>query len=134
MKKLKQNALSVIALTLLFCTASFAQTGGGKAVRVKFAKGANSAVYTGTISHSSDAYYLTAKRGQTMTIKVSGTGEPAFHLGTVPRGSRNSDDYQPISEKDLKSYKYKVATDLDLAILVGTIRGSSSYKITITIK
>ena len=91
-------------------------------------------MYDGAVSHSSDAYFLSARRGQILTIKISGSGEPAFHLGTVPKGSANADSYTPISEKDLTTYRYKIATDLDLAILVGAIRGSSSYKLTIAIK
>lgn len=134
MKILKTKLLFIIVVLLLAASAVAAQTGGGKAVRVKFPKGASSAAYTGTISHSSDAYFLSARRGQTLTIKVTGSGEPALHLGTVPVGSRDSSRYQPITEDDLKTYTYKIATDLDLAILVGAIRGSSSYKLTITIK
>jgi hypothetical protein len=134
MKILKLNALSIIALTLLSCATAFAQTGGGKSVRVKFAKGASSAVYTGTVSHSSDAYFLSARRGQIITIKIGGSGDPAFHLGKVPKGSKDAADYESINGEDLKSLTYKINTDDDLAILVGAIRGSSSYKLTITIK
>lgn len=134
MKILKLNALPIIALILLYCATALAQTGGGKAVRVKFAKGASSAVYSGTVSHSSDAYLLSARRGQTITIKIGGSGEPAFHFGKVPKGSRDAADYESINGKDLRSLTYKINTDDDLAILVGAIRGSSSYKITITIK
>ena len=135
MKKLNLKFLSIaFILLLLFTAATFAQTGGGKGVRVKFKKGSNSATYAGTVSHSSDAYFLSVRRGQTLKIKISGSGEPAFHLGTVPKGSRNIEAYTPITEKDLTTYTYKIATDLDLAIPVGAIRGSSSYKLTITIK
>lgn len=134
MKKLKLNALSIIALMLLFCATALAQTGGGKAVRVKFAKGASSGIYTGTVSHSSDAFLLSVRRGQTITIKIGGTGEPAFHLGKVPKDSKDAADYESINDKDLKSLIYKINADGDLAVLVGAIRGSSSYKLTITIK
>lgn len=131
---MKLKILLIAAFILLFSFSNYGQTGGGKAVRVKFARGKSSAVYTGTVSHSSDAYFLSAKRGQTLTIKIGGSGEPAFHLGTVPKGSKNSDDYAAINSKDLKTLVYKIDTDDDIAILVGAIRGASSYSITITIK
>jgi hypothetical protein len=131
--KLK-NLVITAAVLAAFSISAYAQTGGGKSERVRFAKGAKSGTYAGTVSHSSDAYFLTAKRGQTLIVKITGSGEPAFHLGTVPPKSQNSNEYKPISSKDLKTYTYKINTDDDIAILVGAIRGSSSYKLTITIK
>lgn len=134
MKKLQKRLLIVFGILLFSVISANAQTGGGKAVRVKFARGAVSAKYKGTVSHSSDVYILTAKPGQTLTIKIGGTGEGSFHIGTVPAGSKNSDDYTPISSEDLKSYTYKIETKDDVAILVGAIRGSANYILIITVK
>jgi hypothetical protein len=89
-----------------------------KSRQSKVKKGANSFVYSGTVSYSSDAYYLSARREQTMTIRVSSNGEPAFHVDTVSKGSQNSDFYKPISEEELKIFNFKINTD-DIAILVG---------------
>ena len=134
MRKQVKDLLLVFTILVSFSFFAFGQTGGGKGVRVKFKKGANAAVYTGTVSHSSDAFFLSARRGQTIIIKIGGSGEPAFHLGKVPKGSKDAADYESINDKDLKSLTYKVSTDDDIAVLVGAIRGSSSYKLTITIK
>lgn len=131
---MKRKILLAITFTAIFSLFTFGQSGGGKAVRVRFAKGASAAKYKGTASHSSDAYFLSAKRGQTLIVKISGSGEPAFHLGSVPRGSTNSQNYNSINSTDLKTLTYKINTDDDLAILVGAVRGSASYTLTITVK
>lgn len=127
-------ALAMLALTF---TATYAQTGVGKSRRVQFKKGARTVTMTGTISRTYDGYVLSARRGQSVVIKVTGKGAPNFSIGTVPAGtslSSISGKYKPkIWTPNLNSETYVVDSADDVAILVGSKPGTS-YRLTISIK
>ena len=129
--------LKITFLLLAFCVFSvsvFAQQ-ASRNIEVKFRKGAISRTYSDNVSRSVNTYYLRARRGQTLTVKITSPGNIArFHVGTISPGSRDESDIKFIAEGDLTYYKYKINTDDEIAIPVGAIRNGSSYKLTITIK
>lgn len=122
---------ALLGLALLVIPARAQQS---KNIEVKFQKGQNSRTYQDAVSRTVDTYFLRAKRGQTLTVRISSPGNVArFHLGTVGRGARNPDKINHINDADLSSLTWKIDTDDDLAIPVGAIRGGTSYKLTISV-
>ncbi len=64
-----------VVVTFVACYSAFGQ-GGGKAEpnRIQFATGKSSITLTGTLSNSQEMEYVfTAKKGQTVTVKMSNT-------------------------------------------------------------
>ncbi|NOT47339.1 MAG: hypothetical protein HOP17_06265 [Acidobacteria bacterium] len=73
---LLQRTILPGVVCLIVANAVFAQ-GGGKAEpkRVEFAKGSSSSKLTGSLSNSQEMEYVfSAKKGQTVVIKMSNTG------------------------------------------------------------
>jgi len=65
--------ISITLLVLIVCSAAMAQ-GGGKAEpnRIEFKRGTTSTTISGTVRGNEEAeYVLAAKRGQTLTIKIT---------------------------------------------------------------
>lgn len=103
-KRMRQNLLiktwlvKIFAVLLVIGTldsAAFSQT------RIRFARGRTSATVSGALARgASRSYILGARRGQTMTVRVtSGTGDVRVDIGgnDVDRGTtielRSTDDY-----------------------------------------
>lgn len=129
--------LKIAFLLLAFCALSvsvFAQQ-ASRNIEVKFRKGATSRTYSDNISRSVNTYFLRARRGQTLTVRITSPDSNArFHVGKISPGSRDESDIKFIAADDLTDYKFKINTDDEIAIPVGAVRNGSSYKLTITIR
>jgi len=133
MHKAFRRMILFTALLVALSGSSYAQE--SKNINVKFAKGKTSRTYSDAVARSVNTYYLRAKRGQTLIVKISSDGDVArFHIGKVRPGNRNENAIKFIDDGDLTTYTDKIDTDDEIAIPVGAIRGGTSYKLTITIK
>ena len=100
--------------------------------RISFGSGGNSATLNGAVVRGDTATYLvTAKEGQTMTVKISSTEDNAvFKIedsdGEFLEGAGDEDD--------AKTFKGELPDDGDYKIIVGGTRGNATYKLTVTIK
>lgn len=124
----------LFTLLLFFACAAASYGQQSKNIEVQFGKGKTSRTYEDAVTRTVNTYYLRARRGQTLTVRISSPGNVArFHLGAIDRGNRNPDEVRFIKDGDLSSITWKVDTDDDIAIPVGAMRGGTGYTLTISI-
>jgi hypothetical protein len=101
--------------------------------KVRFAKGTSSiTIREAVVSGDRDRYYIGAKAGQTMTVKITSTEKNAvfqiyFHgeEESLP-GAGDGDDAM--------NWSGKLPIDNEYVIVVGGTRGNATYALTISIK
>ena len=80
----------ITLLVLIMCSAALAQGGKAEPNRIEFKPGATSTIINGTVRGAEQAeYILTAKKGQTLTIKI--TSVPARTAGFDLHGPEDVD-------------------------------------------
>ena len=102
-----------------------------KVIRVKFATGATSRTYKGSVSHSVNTYLVRARKGQTMSITITSPNNRAvFSIS-----QQLEPDTDPIEiAADQKRWTSRLDTTGDYDISVGAERDVATYSITITVK
>jgi hypothetical protein len=101
--------------------------------KVRFARGTSSATIRGAVVRGDrDRYYLGAKRGQTMTVKITSIETNAvfqiYFAGEQESLQGAGDD------DDATSWSRELPADNEYVIVVGGTRGNATYRLTISIK
>jgi hypothetical protein len=101
--------------------------------KVRFARGTSSATIRGAVVRGDrDRYYLGAKRGQTMTVKITSIETNAvfqiYFAGEQESLQGAGDD------DDATSWSGELPADNEYVIVVGGTRGNATYRLTISIK
>ena len=101
--------------------------------KIQFARGASSATVEGAVIRGDrDRYYLGAKKGQTMSVKITSEEDNAVFQLYLPGeeealpGAGDSDD--------AKNWSGELPRDAEYVIVVGGTRGNASYKLTVSIE
>jgi hypothetical protein len=130
---LTRTVRRVIAVVFI-CAFTFSSLSAqGVSKKVRFAKGTSSTtIKGGVVRGDRDRYYVGAKKGQTMTVKISAAEDNAvfqiyFHgeEESLP-GAGDGDD--------AKNWSGELPIDNEYVIVVGGTRGNASYTLTISIK
>jgi hypothetical protein len=123
----------MIAMVFICALASSSIFADGVKKKVHFAKGTSSTtIKGGVIRGDRDRYYIGAKAGQTMTVKITSLEKNAvfqiyFHgeEESLP-GAADGDD--------ATNWSGELPIDNEYVIVVGGTRGNASYTLTISIK
>jgi hypothetical protein len=123
----------LLALVFICAFACSSISGQGVKRKVRFAKGASSTtIRNAVVRGDQDRYYIGAKAGQTMTVKITSTEKNAvfqiyFHgeEESLP-GAGDGDDAM--------NWSGKLPIDNEYVIVVGGTRGNATYALTISIK
>jgi len=122
-------------LALVFiCGLAFSSIGAqGVKKKVRFATGTSSTTIRGAVIRGErDRYYVGAKAGQTMSVKITSTEKNAvfqiyFHGEEESLPGAGDDD-------DAMNWSGKLPIDNEYVIVVGGTRGNATYSLTISIK
>ena len=101
--------------------------------KVRFARGTSSTTIRGAVIRGDrDRYYVGAKRGQTMTVKITSLEKNAvfqiYFAGeqeSLPGAGE---------EDDAMKWSGELPADNEYVIVVGGTRGNASYTLTISVK
>jgi hypothetical protein len=123
----------VLALVFIFTFSFSSLSAQGVKKKVRFAKGTSSiTIREAVVRGDLDRYYIGAKAGQTMTVKITSTEKNAvfqiyFHgeEESLP-GAGDGDDAM--------NWSGKLPIDNEYVIVVGGTRGNATYALTISIK
>jgi hypothetical protein len=127
-RRARQIVASVFVCALTFSSV-FAQ---GVKQKVRFARGTSSATIRGAVVRGDrDRYYLAAKKGQTMTVKITSTEKNAvfqiyFHGEQESLPGAGEED-------DATEWSGELPVDNDYVIVVGGTRGNATYTLKISI-
>jgi hypothetical protein len=127
------NAHRLLA-AIFVCALSFSSVfPQGVKQKVRFARGTSSTTIRGAVVRGDrDRYYLAAKKGQTMTVKITSLeSNAAFEIYFA--GEQEA--LQGAGEEDdATNWSGELPADNEYVIVVGGTRGNASYKLTISIK
>jgi hypothetical protein len=101
--------------------------------KVRFARGKSSTTVSGAVVRGDrDRYYLGAKKGQTMSVKITSLEDNAVFQVFLPgeqealAGAGEGDD--------ATNWSGELPEDAEYVIVVGGTRGNATYKLTVSIK
>jgi hypothetical protein len=121
---------SVLFISAFALSSIFAQ---GVRQKVRFAKGSSSTTISGAVVRDDrDRYYLEAKKGQTMSVKITSLEDNAVFQIFLPgeqealSGAGEGDD--------ATKWSGPLPDDAEYVIVVGGTRGNATYKLTVSIK
>ncbi|MDX6404347.1 MAG: hypothetical protein QOH70_1802 [Blastocatellia bacterium] len=125
-----RRALAIAIISIFACSSLFPQ---GVKKKVRFPKGTSSiTIRDSVVRGDRDRYYVGAKAGQRMSVKITSTEKNAvfqiyFHgeEESLP-GAGDGDD--------ATSWSGELPIDNEYVIVVGGTRGNASYALTISIK
>ena len=123
--------LTALIFTCLFAFSSVPAQGIKK--KVRFVKGTSSITLRNAVVRGDrDRYYISAKAGQTMSVKITSTEKNAvfqiyFHgeEESLPRAGDGD---------DATNWSGRLPIDNEYVIVVGGTRGNATYALTISIK
>jgi hypothetical protein len=121
--------IAAVFICALALSSTFAQ---GVKQKVRFARGTSSATIHGAVVRGDrDRYYLAAKKGQTMTVKITSTESNAvfqiyFHGEEESLPGAGDDD-------DATDWSGELPIDNEYVIVVGGTRGNATYTLKISI-
>jgi hypothetical protein len=121
---------AVVSICVFGFTSISAQ---GVKKKVRFAPGTSSTTIKGAVIRGErDRYYLAAKAGQTMSVKITSTEKNAvfqiyFHGEEESLPGAGDDD-------DATNWSGQLPIDNEYVIVVGGTRGNATYALTISIK
>ena len=120
-------ALAVGALAAGFIFAN------GVKKKVRFARGTSSTTLTGAVIRGErDRYYVGAKKGQTMSVKITSLEKNAvfqIYLSAEQEALPGAGDGD-----DATKWSGELPADSEYTIVVGGTRGNATYTLTISIK
>ncbi|HWP52644.1 MAG TPA: hypothetical protein VN476_00850 [Pyrinomonadaceae bacterium] len=101
--------------------------------KVRFARGSSSTTISGAVVRGDrDRYYIGAKQGQTMSVKITSLEDNAVFQIFLPG------EQEALSgageEDDAMNWSGELPEDAEYVIVVGGTRGNASYKLTVSIK
>jgi hypothetical protein len=95
--------------------------------RIRFARGANSAVVEDAVVRGTrDIYLLGARAGQKMTVSITSVEKNAVFDIIAPN--------QKMLKQEATNWSAKLPTNGDYRIVVGGTRGNATYKLRVEIK
>lgn len=101
--------------------------------KIRFAKGSSAATVSGTVVRGdSDRYYVGAKKGQTMSVKITSEEDNAVFQIYLPgeekalHGAGDGDD--------ATTWSGELPADAEYVIVVGGTRGNATYKLRVAIE
>jgi hypothetical protein len=119
---------------VFICVFAFSSVSAqGVKKKVRFASGTSSTTIRGAVIRGErDRYYLGAKAGQTMSVKITSTEKNAafqiyFHGEEESLPGAGDDD-------DATNWSGQLPIDNEYVIVVGGTRGNATYALTISIK
>jgi hypothetical protein len=121
--------IAAVFICALALSSTFAR---GVKQKVRFARGTSSATIHGAVVRGdSDRYYIAAKKGQTMTVKITSTEKNAvfqvyFHGEEESLPGAGDDD-------DATEWSGELPIDNEYVIVVGGTRGNATYTLKISI-
>jgi hypothetical protein len=101
--------------------------------KIRFARGSSSATVRGTVVRGDrDRYYLAAKKGQTMSVKITSEEDNAVFQIYLP----GEEKALPGAEDgdDAKDWSGELPSDAEYVIVVGGTRGNASYSLKVSIE
>lgn len=117
--------VGVLALSPIFAD--------GVKQKIRFAKGASSSTVSGAVVRGdSDRYYVGAKKGQTMSVKITSEEDNAVFQIYLPgeekalHGAGDGDD--------ATNWSGELPADAEYVIVVGGTRGNATYKLKVSIE
>ena len=130
---LARTTRRVLALVFICAFAFSSVSADGVKKKVRFAPGTSSTTIRGAVVRGDrDRYYVGAKAGQTMSVKITSTEKNAvfqiyFHgeEESLP-GAGDGDD--------ATTWSGKLPIDNEYVLVVGGTRGNATYALTISIK
>ncbi len=129
-KDLFRRGLALAFLSSLAVSSLLAQ---GVKKKIQFARGASSATVSGAVVRGDrDRYYLGAKKGQTMSVKITSQEDNAVFQIYLPgeedalSGAGDGDD--------ARDWSGELPRDAEYVIVVGGTRGNATYKLTVSIE
>jgi len=129
-KHLLRRCLATGFLCTLALSSLLAQ---GVKKTIQFARGASSATVRGSVVRGDrDRYYVGAKKGQTMSVKITSEEDNAVFQVYLPgeeealSGAGDGDD--------AKNWSGELPSDADYVIVVGGTRGNATYTLRVSIK
>jgi len=129
-KQLIRRGLA-LAFVCSFALSSLLAQGVKK--KIQFARGSSSAtVEGGVIRGERDRYYLGAKKGQTMSVKITSEEDNAVFQVYLP----GEEDALPGAGDgdDAKDWSGELPRDAEYIIVVGGTRGNASYRLKVSIE
>ena len=125
-----RRTVALVFICVFTVSSVFAE---GVKQKVRFARGTSSATIHGAVVRGDrDRYYVKAKRGQTMSVKItSRENNAAFEI--YFSGEQESQEGAG-EEDDATNWSGALPADNDYVIVVGGRRGNASYTLTISIK
>jgi hypothetical protein len=128
--RITRRLLATLFICAFVCSSVLAE---GVKKKVRFAPGTSSTTIRGTVIRGqNDRYYVGAKAGQTMTVKITSTEKNAvfqiYYHGeeeSLP-GAGDGDD--------ATNWSGQIPIDNEYVIVVGGTRGNATYALTISIK
>ena len=123
----------LVAMIFIAALAGNTVSGEGVKKKVRFARGATSTtIRGGVIRGDRDRYYVGAKKGQTMTVKITSPEKNAvfqIYFSGQQESLPNAGDTD-----DATRWSGELPTDNEYVIIVGGTRGNASYTLTISIR
>lgn len=121
----------VVALVGSFALSSLLAQGVKK--KIQFARGSSSATVNGAVIRGErDRFYLGAKKGQTMSVKITSEEDNAVFQVYLPgeeealSGAADGDD--------AKDWSGELPRDAEYVIVVGGTRGNATYSLKVSIE
>ena len=125
-----RRSLAVTFACALALSSLFAQ---GVKKKIQFERGSSSATVKGAVVRGdSDRYYLGARKGQTMSVKITSEEDNAVFQVYLPgeqetlSGAGEGDD--------AKDWSGELPRDADYVIVVGGTRGNATYTLKVSIE
>ena len=125
-----RKLVAAVFILALLLSSAFAD---GVKKKVRFAPGTSSATIRGAVVRGDrDRYYVSAKKGQTMSVKITSREKNAvFQIYS----SGEQESLPGAGETDdATNWSRRLTDDNEYVIVVGGTRGNASYTITISIK
>ncbi len=125
-----KRLMAVLFICALAANLIFAD---GVKKKVRFARGTSSTTLTGAVIRGErDRYYLGAKKGQTMSVKITSLEKNAvfqIYLSGEQEALPGAGDGD-----DATKWSGELPADSEYTIVVGGTRGNATYTLTISIK
>lgn len=123
----------LLAMVFICALASSSIFADGVKKKVRFAKGTSSVtIREAVVRGDRDRYYVGAKRGQTMTVKITSLEKNAvfqiYFAGEQESLAGAGED------DDAMKWSGQLPADNEYVIVVGGTRGNATYALTISIK
>ena len=131
---LKTFRLRRIVAVLFICVFAFGLIlAQGVKQKVRFARGSSSSTISGAVVRGDrDRFYVGAKQGQKMTVKITSLEDNAVFQIFLPG------EQEALAgageEDDAMNWTGELPEDAEYVIVVGGTRGNASYKLTVSIK